>query len=327
MDWTKGWEAKHYASIVDPTTWRDIDRFEITGGRISRANDELRESADIETTNYPQGERWVRIWMDLRQNGASDHIAMFTGLATSPADDIDGNLISNTVECYSVLKPCQDVLLPRGWYAPRGSGEAIIKDLLSVTPAPVEIEQNIPTLNQHIIAEEGETHLSMLNKVLLAMDWRIRITGDGIIHIKPQPMEVNAEFSQSADAIEPQFSKEHDWYGCPNVFRATSGDNTAVVVDESDSLISVLSRGREVWAEDTNASLKNGETLYEYATRRLKEEQMVAMRVNYNRRYNPNVLVGDLIRLNYQQVKGTYFVLSQNIELGHDSTTSEEVVR
>lgn len=327
MDWTKGWEAKYYASIVDPTTWRDIDRFEITGGRISRVNNELRESADIETTNYTQGEKWARIWMDLHQNGASDHIPMFTGLATSPADDIDGDLISNTLECYSVLKPTQDVLLPRGWYAPKGSGESIIRDLLSVTPAPIEIGENMPTLNQHIIAEKGETHLSMIDKILLAMGWRIRITGDGIINLSPQPIEVSAEFHQSADAIEPQFSKEYDWYGCPNVFRATSGDDTVVVVDDSDSPISILSRGREIWAEDTNASLKDDETLYEYATRRLKEEQMVAMRVNYSRRYNPNVVVGDLIRLNYAQVKGTYFVLSQSIELGHDATTSEEVVR
>lgn len=327
MDWSKGWEAKYYASIVDRKTWRDIERFEITGGRITRTDNELRESADIETINYSRGEKYIRIWMDLYQNGASEHIPMFTGLATSPADDIDGNLISNTLECYSVLKACQDVWLPRGWYAPKGSGESIVKDLLSVTPAPVKIADNMPKLKQHIIAEENENHLSMLYKILLAMNWRIRITGDGTIYIEPQPTNVVEEFGASNDTIEPQFGKEYDWYQCPNVFSATSGDDTVIVKDESESEISVLSRGREVWAGDTNASLKDGETLYEYALRRLKEEQMVAKRVSYSRRYNPNVLVGDLIKLDYKQVKGVYFVVSQNIELGHDATTSEEVVR
>lgn len=327
MDWNKGWESKYYANIVDRTTWRDTDRFEITGGRISRTPKELRESADIDTTNYMFGETWVRIWMDVYQNGATEHVPMFTGLATSPAENYDGSLVSNTLECYSVLKPLQDVLLPRGWYARRGTGRVILEDLLSVTPAPIEIADNVPNIKQHIIAEKGETYLSMLDKVLLALNWRIRITGDGVIHVTPHPTDISGEYSTTNDAVEPQFTKENDWYGCPNVFRAVSGDESAVAIDNSDSEISVLSRGREIWAEDVNASLKDGETLYEYALRRLEEEQLVARKINYSRRYNPNIIVGDLVRFNYSQMQGTYYVLSQSIELGYDCTTNEEAVK
>ena len=129
MDWNKGFEAKYYCSFVDKGTWRDLDRFEITGGQVTHSNSELLESADIETSNYIQGERWIRLWLYARQNGATEHIPMFTGLATSPSDDVDGNLVSNSLECYSVLKPLKDVLLPRGWYAPAGSGESLLRDL------------------------------------------------------------------------------------------------------------------------------------------------------------------------------------------------------
>lgn len=327
MDWSKGWESKTYASFIDKASWRDVERFEITGGRISRSSGELIESADIETTAYKKGEKWIRIWMDARQKDSTEHVPLFTGIATSPEDNHDGQYISNTLECYSVLKPMHDVLLPRGWYALKGSGRAIVEDLLWASPAPHHIADNMPVLKQNIIAEEGETYLSMLYKILLAIDWRIRITGDGHIHVEPQPTNVSAEFLVNNDVIEPEFTKRYDYFECPNVFRAVSGDDTAIAIDDSDSEFSVGTRGREIWAEEVNCNLKEGETLYEYASRRLKEAQMVAKRITYSRRYNPNVLVGDLIRLNYPQVNGTYFVVSQNIELGDGARTTEEAVR
>ena len=48
MDWSKGFSATYYMSIVDPVTWRDVDRIEIKGGEISRSESELVESADVD---------------------------------------------------------------------------------------------------------------------------------------------------------------------------------------------------------------------------------------------------------------------------------------
>ena len=117
MDWSKGFSATYYMSIVDPVTWRDVDRIEIKGGEISRSESELVESADVDCVRYDQSsERYVRIWLNTRQEGGrSSHIALFTGLATSPNRDINGILTTNKVQCYSVLKPAKDVLLQRGW--------------------------------------------------------------------------------------------------------------------------------------------------------------------------------------------------------------------
>ena len=160
MDWIKGFSASYYASEVDPRTWKDADRFEITGGSVSRTDDGLRNSADIECVRYDKNrEIYVRIWLDAKQDSNGAHEALFTGLACAPDRDINGNLSTNRVQCYSVLQPCEDILLPRGWYAPAGTNaEIILRDLLSVTPAPVEVDGETPSLLSHIVAEEGENH-------------------------------------------------------------------------------------------------------------------------------------------------------------------------
>ena len=334
MDWSKGFSATYYMSIVDPVTWRDVDRIEIKGGEISRSESELVESADVDCVRYDQSsERYVRIWLNTKQGGGrSSHIALFTGLATSPNRDINGTLIANKVQCYSVLKPAKDVLLQRGWYAPAGmSGAFIVKDLLSIIPAPVKIEGSAPNLAQAVIAENGESHLSMAWKVLNAINWRIRIEGDGTVVLCSQADSVSAIFDPlSNDVIEPQITVEYDWYGCPNVFRAVMDDISAVARDDDpDSPLSTVSRGREIWMEETDCDLNTGETISQYAHRRLKEEQSIAMKVSYDRRFIPSVRVGDLIglRIPAHKITGTFIVESHTVEIGHGARTSEDVRR
>ena len=79
MDWSKGFSASCYVTEVDPTTWRDVNKMDITGGQITRNTNTLRESAQIECVDYDQSaERWVRIWMDARQEGDAAHVPLFT---------------------------------------------------------------------------------------------------------------------------------------------------------------------------------------------------------------------------------------------------------
>ena len=334
MNWNKGLSARYYCSIVNPITWHDTgETFNITGGSISHSLSDLMESADVDCVRYPQNtERWIRVYLDARQSGAAEHIAMFTGLATSPDRNIDGLYETNKVQCYSVLKPAQDVLLPRGWYAPVGiDGAKLIKRLLGVTPAPVDYDPTVeaaPTLKRAIIAEDGESNLSMAHKILTAIGWRFRITGDGVIHICPTATEHTELFdSFENDSIEPVLTVTADWYGCPNVFRATQGDASAEARDESESLLSIPNRGREVWMEETNVNLSERETLLEYAKRRLKEEQQVAYIVKYDRRYRPDLYVSDIVELHCpaQGIDGEFVITSQSIELGYAARTSEEV--
>lgn len=330
MDWSKGFTASYYASVVSAETWHEVDKIMITNGTIKRSNAELRESAEIECTRYDQTEeRWIRIWMDARQGGDNAHVPMFTGVAVSPDRNINGLLTTNTVQCFSVLKPAQDVLLPRGWYAPAGSnGAELVADLLAVTPAPKIIEGVAPTLQEAYIAENGESNLSMANKILQAIGWRIRIDGDGTISIMSEAVEPSVVFgSVDYDVLQPEIKVTYDWYSAPNVFRATMDDVSAVARDEdADSIFSIPNRGREIWKEERGCKLSDSESLAGYALRRLKEEQRIALTASYDRRYHPDITVGDMVRLKYpaQDLDGTFTVTSQSISIMAGAPTAEE---
>lgn len=332
MEWSKGFAAETYMTIVDPVTWRDVERVEITGGSVSRTGSGLRQSADIDCRDFdPDREHWIRVWLTAAQEGDTAHVALFTGLASVPGTELDGSRKSYPVACYSVLKPAEDVLLQRGWFAGAGlDGAEVVADLLSVTPAPIEIAENAPKLSQSIIAENGENRLTMANKVLDAINWRMIVSGDGTITICPKPMEVSGIFGMDNDVIEPKVSLTADWFRCPNVFRAISGDQTAEARDDSeDSPLSTVNRGREIWMEESSRALNDGESLEQYAARRLTEEQTVAYSVKYSRRFDPGIHVGDLVRLHYPGagLMDVYTVQSQSIDLGHGATVSEEVRR
>ena len=331
MEWKYGFSAAYYATFVDKATWRDLERFEITDGSISYTTDELRCSATVGAVGYEQGtENIIRVYLDAKQTGDADLVPLFTGYATSPAQNFNGRLETNSLDVYSVLTPVRDVLLPRGWYAPAEMpGGYLIKNLLEPTPAPVEIEDNSPALQEAIIAEDSETNLSMIEKILSAIDWRMRVGGDGTIQILPKATDAVVTYDPlDNDAIEPEIEITYDWYQCPNCFRAISGDLTAVAKDENeDSIFSIPSRGREVWMEDTDADLNEGETIEAYALRRLREEQSVATQAKYKRRFHPELSVSDLVQLHYpeQGLEGLYKITSMSMELGYGCSVDEEV--
>ena len=335
MDWTKGFSSRYYISIVDKDTWRDTKRIEIIDGSIKRSISDLRQSADIKVTNYSESnEPIVRVWLDARQEDSASHTPLFTGYASTPGRDIDGRLSMQNLQCYSVLKPASDILLPRGWYAPAESNVVLqIKRLLKPTKAPVEIsgEYSELTLLKAVIAEQNETNLSMIDYLLDIINWRLVIDGYGRITIttKPKSSSITLD-SREIDIVEPQLSDDFDWYDCPNVFRAIADETYAEARDENpNSPFSIINRGREVWAEETSCSLSENETLGEYAKRRLKELQKVGRIVSYDRRFIPDLNIGDIIRLNYpeQNLMGTFTITDQTISLGYNAKTSEEVMQ
>lgn len=335
MDWTKGFSSRYYISIVDKDTWRDIKRLEVIDGSIKRSISDLRQSAEIKVTNYNEpNEPLIRIWLDARQEDSSSHIPLFTGYASSPGRDINGRMITQSLQCYSVLKPASDILLPRGWYAAAESNAVLqIKRLLNPTKAPVEILEDYSdlTLQQAIVAEQNETNLSMIDLLLGTINWRMVIDGYGRILLSPYPGNPSVALdSREMDIVEPKLSDNYDWYDCPNVFRAIADETYAEARDEDpDSMFSIQNRGREIWAEESSCSLAENETLGEYAKRRLKELQQVGRTIGYDRRYLPDLNISDIVRLNYpeQNITGTFTITDQTITLGYNAKTSEEVTQ
>lgn len=338
MDWRKGFSSRYYITIVDRETWRDMKRLEITGGSIKRSTSDLRHSADLNVVNYNEsGEQLIRVWLDAKQNSDSSHTPLFTGYATSPGRAINGMLVTNQLQCYSVLKAAEDVMLPRGWYAPSGvSAIWQIRELLKVTKAPIKVlgDTTNPadiTLKQAVVAEQNETNLSMIELLLAIINWRMTLTGKGEIILDNYPTEPIAVFdSREHDILEPSLTDDYDLFSCPNVFRAVMDGDYAEARDENPySPLSIQNRGREVWVEESSCNLSENETLAEYARRRLIECQQVNRTVNYERRFTPDITVTDVVQLNYpaQKIVGSFVITSQSISLGFGAKTSEEVMQ
>ncbi|WP_173452047.1 hypothetical protein [Eubacterium pyruvativorans] len=333
MNYSRGFSASYHMTILDPVTFRDVQTVSIKGGSIDRSTSELMESADIDLTEIPgDGEAWIRVYLTAQQEGAEEErIPVFTGLLSVPERSINGRRESYSAECYSVLKPASDILLRRGWYAPSDvNGAELAASLLSCGPAPIIVSEHAPALSGSIVSEDGETNLSMAEKILSAIGWRIRITGAGQIQICEPATEPIAVFDAlEKDSIEMQVTDTRDWFSCPNVFRAVQGDLVSIARDDDPgSSLSTVSRGREIWMEETDCSLGAGENLSDYALRRLKEEQSPARKLKYDRRYQPDIVPGDLVRIQYpgNSIDGIFQITSQSIELGYNAKTTEEAV-
>jgi hypothetical protein len=96
-------------------------------------------------------------------------------------------------------------------------------------------------------------------------------------------------------------------YGVPNVievvYSPTDGTPifSRVVNDDPNSIISTVSRGREVVYRETSPSVVEGinqAQLDDYARNKLKELSSLEYKVSYRHGYCP-VRIGDCVRLNY----------------------------
>lgn len=330
MNWNKGYIQRIYYTIVDPVTWRDIEERDLIGGSIMKSADRLMETADLDITSLPEsGEAWIRIYLNATQNDTGEKEALFTGLMQAPEIQWNGTQGTYAAEAYSVLKPASDVLLPRGWYAPSGmNGARLAAELLGIGAAPVQYEDASPQLTTTIVAESKESNLSMAQKIIEAIGWRIRIMGDGRIVIAPAGAERLAVLDAlENDIIELEVNDRRDWYSCPNVLRVTQNDLIAVARDDSpDSLYSTVRRGREIWKEENRTGSGDGESIEEYAARRLKEEQMPQREIEYTRRYLPGIFPGDIIGIRHpaQNIDGDFRIVTQKISLEKGIKVSEE---
>lgn len=332
MQWNKGYKAVFYATTVNKKTWADNnERVEIIDGSIDRESTGLRGGADITSDAEGYNERLIRIYLDAVQGSDISHNAIFTGYAVSPTLDVEGTLKTQKYSCYSVLKPADDILLERGWYAPLGANtEALMRDLLSDTNAPFPpVNGNAPVLESYIVAEDNETKLTMVDKILKIIGWELIVTGNGEIVMRNKSIKADVIFDPATnDIVEPSFSITHDWYEVPNVLRVTMDDVSAIARDDSEtSIYSTVNRGREIWQQESAAALASGDTLADYAKRRLKELQTVGTQASYTRRFLPDVNVGDVARIRYESLSGLYRIIEQKITLGHNLTTSETVER
>ena len=328
MDWSKGFTAEYKLFKVDTSTWNDLEELPLISGSISRSmTDSLLESASIEVSEYI-GETWVRVYLIARQGGDIVREPIFTGLASSPSRSLNGKRQTFDVDCYSVLKPAADKLVPLGYYIPRGQpGAPAVAALLKSAGVRATYQNIVGALDAHLVAEKGESVLTMAQAILAGIGCHLIISGHGEVTIAPFDGTVKATYgSLENDSVEPKITDTDDWYKCPNVLRVTAGSQTATVYDDDvESELSTVRRGREIWAEES-VTLSDATALSAYTRARLKELQEYTRTISYDRRFAPDLKPGDVIRMSYPEhgIDSIFRISSQSIEMTHGARTSEE---
>lgn len=331
INYSNGLSATYYAARVNPQTWADAGEINIISGNISKnASSDLVVSADISVNEDIDVETWIRVYMIAEQNGAKERTPLFTGIASSPSRNIKGNTETRKLDCYSVLKVAADILLPVGWFAPaRTNGGELIKILLSDLPCPVELDEGSPTIISSFVAGNKDSKLSVAQSIAEAINWQIKVLGDGSVRICPKPQTIAGTFDNiENDIIETSVTDNRDIFAVPNVLRVTLDGLTATARDDDpDSVYSTVNRGREIWQQE-DAKLAAGESLGEYAIRKLKELQNPSRKLSYTRRFQPDVDVNDLVSIIYpkQSIGDVFRVKSQTITLSHGAKVKEEVI-
>ena len=330
MDWNQGYTATFRLYSVNQSTWGDGDEIEnLVSASVTKDNESsLIEDASISIDGDPI-KGYVRLVLEAKNTSGMAKVNLGTFLVTSPKRSINGVLTTIDLECYSVLKPADDKLLPPGWYFPEG-GDPIAgaSELLSnCLKCPVEPAESDIRTDKVKIAENNETALSMAKYLLEDTDWFIYIDGRGCVSIKKKPDNIVKMFdAYENDVLMPNITDESDIFDIPNILRVTdsSGNYETIYNNDEQSDTSIEKLGWEKWSSE-QLSLDYGETLLGKGGERMEELSKTTRKINYSREFDPDVKLNDvaLYMLPKQRIVGTFRIISQSLSIGKGIKVSE----
>lgn len=330
MDWNQGYASTWRLYSVDRSTWGDGDEIEglVSASVTKDSESSLVEDASISIDGEPIN-GYVRLVLEAKNTEGAARADIGTFLVTSPKRSINGQLVSIDLECYSVLKPAEDKLLPPGWYFPEG-GDPIAgaSELLGgVLQCPVIPSESDIKTDEIKVAESNETILSMVNYLLTDTDYFIDIDGKGRVTIKKKPEEITVSFdTKENDVLMPEITDESDIFDIPNILRVSdsNGKYQTIINDDENSSTSVANLGWEKWSAE-QLSLDADESLLSKGSERLEELSKSTRKISYTREFDPSIKVNDLALylLPRQGIVGSFRIVSQSISIGAGATVSE----
>ena len=331
MDWDKSYSASWRFFRVNRDTWADgeqvygIDSIDVT----RTANGDLLESGSMEVTGSIEPD-YYRAVLTAEQAGEVVRVDVATLLFDISGGELDHGTEVRNMEGYSVLYPASVTAIIAGEYAPaRIDGAQYAGDLLAdAINAPVEVEGSF-TLNQNVIHEFGSSVLEAAWDVLNAGNFIIQIDGRGVVHIKPKPKDPALILgSNNIRMLSNGISYTTDISKIPNRYLVITDNNRTIAVNnDPTSSVSVVSRGYCVDEVDESPEPINGETLAEYATRKLQEMSIVREEKNYTREYAPDVDLYCMVRGSINGLEGDMRIESQTFSCGTGITVDEKAVR
>ena len=350
VDWLSSMQQTYEYYVVDPGTWRDVKRLDyVKSCTINRDSEvETLGSATIDVTDSI-GECYVRAYLVTIQNGIKDSHPLGTFLVQTPSWSFDGKIRDTSVDAYTPLLELKENPPPLGYSILKG--ENIMQNAYRITRekarAPVVSTDCSTKLFSDFVANTDDTWLSFLTDLLANAKYTFALDELGRILFSPkqdmaslQPVWEYADNDRSI--LYHEVSVDRDLYGIPNVVEVVYSDNhtncsVRVVNDDPNSLVSTVSRGREIVHRITDPELVDipdlvyksvKEQVKDYAEQLLRELSTLECTVKYTHGYCP-VRLGDCVRINYSRaglngVKAK--VISQTIKCEPGCPVTEKAV-
>ena len=333
MDWGRNYTASWSVHRVHAATWAESDRLaRISSASVERTRDGLLESGSLEAVMDVGAEfepGYYRIVLVAEQDGMRTREEIATLYCASTGSEVERGREVVSIEGRSVLYPASVRRLLAGTYAPKGvDGAQYAAEMLrGCLAAPIDVSGGF-TLSEHVVFELGRTALEAARAILDAGNHIMQVDGHGTVRIMPKPSEPAIELSNAnARLLLPKVSRKLDLTGVPNVYLARDGGMQAVAVnDDPASPTSTVARGYEHDVTDSAPRPVDGESLAEYARRKLAEASVVEDAVTYTREWWPGVHPGSLARCSLPGwgIEGDLRVVKQSLTLGMGVTVLEQ---
>lgn len=313
-DWTASMQQTFEYYVVDPGTWKDVKRIDnVISCSISRDSEvETLGSATLDVEGSVD-ECYIRVYLITIQNGIKEKHPLGTFLVQTPSTDFDGKMQSVSLDAYTPLLELKEKQPPIGYSIMKNENIMNIAERLSRehARAPVVRADCDVILHYDFVADINDTWIVFLRDLIANAKYTFDLDEMGRILFAPiqdtsslQPVWTYDDGNSSI--LYPDINLDRDLYGIPNVVEVVYSNGAdsyyaKVVNDDSNSITSTVSRGREIPYRVTNPDLVGnpGENeIKEYAERLLREMSTLEYTVTYTHGYCP-VRPGDCVRLNY----------------------------
>lgn len=274
----------------------------------------IMQSGDMETSGLIE-EGYYRIEM-LPDGGSLVNVA--TLLFTPDGSEFDYEAWGGSATGVSVLAGASETKFKQGAYAPKGSDAAAYCAALlrSCIPAPVVIENSF-VLGDHVVHDLGSSYLDGIWDVLNAGGLCMQIDGSGTVFIKRIPDKPDLVISaENEKLLMPAIKQKHPLDDVPNVLIVyDEGQEATATNNDPASPTSIHARGRRIEETEDSPTRKEGETLQQYANRRLKELSEIYETYDVEREYWPGIYPYSLVRANMPRmgITGDLRVMSQTL--------------
>lgn len=331
MGYETGYASMWRVRRIDPDTWTPIGVLDgVDSVTVQRAVNDgsspLLESGSMEVSGDVE-EGYYRIEM---RPSLGEMVTVATLLFCPDGRKWSHRAWGGKASGRSVLAPASVRMCRPGQQAPMGVDGAAwcASRLREVIKAPVVVEGSF-RLGEFMSFESSDSVLDAVWSVLKAVGWCIQIAGDGTVTLRELPTEPDLVIcAENLGLLMPEFESSLPIESVPNSLTVyKDGRHETWTNEDPSSPTSVPSRNDMVIEakSEEDPTCKEGESLLQYAKRRLEELADVYETIDVEREWADGVHPYSTVRSNMPEsgVTGDFRVMSQKLKCGAGIKVSE----